>query len=511
MKFFLHLWKCCPTSLPLTGMFFLLAGCLLNLSPVAHAEKEEPVEQWMSITLGGMPLGSTWLSLKPLAPAGAEYQEGNRYRFEEQMSIPGLKSETVAFLKEDFTLGRFELTFDGADMGQGSFKCKGRMEEGKVVVMVMSEGVSSRKEFEIENKPIFLSNAVHYAVVRQGLEPGWSGEFQAFDPTMQIMGKVTARVEAQEKASALGRDFDTARVVMQFQGIEQTSWITPTGLRIRDEAMNGAAVSVLSSREGAGTEEMAMLGALGLHAFMLDMAEKFQVEQKGKIHHPRQCRRLVLNIGGIEPEQVVQDEYWQRVNPTASAGEAKFQLVIDHQPEHSPQSAESRHLEPDLLVQSDSPGIIKQVKEIVGSSGEDEVKAQKILQWVYGNLDRSKLRLTVPSAAEVLKSRSGDCNEHATLFAALARAAGIPTKIVAGAMYAQGFLGPGTEGFYYHAWNEVFVQGKGWIPVDATLNQMPADATHLKLAEGSIGEQVGLLNVVGKLSVEIVQEEGLPE
>ncbi len=77
---------------------------------------------------------------------------------------------------------------------------------------------------------------------------------------------------------------------------------------------------------------------------------------------------------------------------------------------------------------------------------------------------------SLPSAAEVLRTRVGDCNEHTALFVALARAAGLPARIAVGLVYLRG-------GFYYHAWPEVYVEERGrglWLPVDPTLNQFPA-------------------------------------
>ena len=53
------------------------------------------------------------------------------------------------------------------------------------------------------------------------------------------------------------------------------------------------------------------------------------------------------------------------------------------------------------------------------------------MAFVHGHLEQ-KLVPGVPSALETLKSRVGDCNEHATLFAALARSLGVPTRIAVG-------------------------------------------------------------------------------
>jgi transglutaminase-like putative cysteine protease len=104
--------------------------------------------------------------------------------------------------------------------------------------------------------------------------------------------------------------------------------------------------------------------------------------------------------------------------------------------------------------------------------------------------------MSIPSAREVLKMRAGDCNEHAALFTAFARSLGIPARICGGIVYSRG-------SFYYHAWDEVFLQD--WISVDPLMNQFPADATHIKLVEGDLDKQLPLLGLLGKLKVEVVE------
>jgi len=57
----------------------------------------------------------------------------------------------------------------------------------------------------------------------------------------------------------------------------------------------------------------------------------------------------------------------------------------------------------------------------------------------------------------------------------MCRAAGIPTRVAVGLVYAEHL-----QGFGFHMWNEVLVDGR-WVAIDPTLNQTEVDATHLKL------------------------------
>jgi transglutaminase-like putative cysteine protease len=105
------------------------------------------------------------------------------------------------------------------------------------------------------------------------------------------------------------------------------------------------------------------------------------------------------------------------------------------------------------------------------------------------------------SAVDVLRNRKAECQGHAYLFAALARAAGIPTRIVNGLVYSEAHAG-----FLFHTWNEAWIAGRGWRPVDATFGQPHADATHVKLVEGETpGELVPLAGLVGRVRIASVR------
>jgi transglutaminase-like putative cysteine protease len=114
--------------------------------------------------------------------------------------------------------------------------------------------------------------------------------------------------------------------------------------------------------------------------------------------------------------------------------------------------------------------------------------------WVYDNIEKRPV-VSLPDALSTLDNRVGDCNEHAVLLAALARAAGIPARIETGLVYLNGR-------FYYHAWNLLYIGN--WITADAVFGQLPADVTHIRFATGS-QQQFNLLGVIGKVKIAVIK------
>ncbi len=83
-------------------------------------------------------------------------------------------------------------------------------------------------------------------------------------------------------------------------------------------------------------------------------------------------------------------------------------------------------------------------------------------------------------AATALQNRSGDCTEFAVLLAAVARARGIPTRIVHGIAYSGRFAGR-AHVFSPHAWVQAW-DGTRWTSYDAGFG--PFGAGHIVLAIG---------------------------
>jgi hypothetical protein len=90
---------------------------------------------------------------------------------------------------------------------------------------------------------------------------------------------------------------------------------------------------------------------------------------------------------------------------------------------------------------------------------------------------------------KIINDRKGDCTEHATLYVALARAAGIPAREVEGYIYGNE---EGNPIFVAHAWVEVVLDGK-WIGVDPSWGEARISPIHVKV--GSMTDMVRVAKI----------------
>jgi hypothetical protein len=151
-------------------------------------------------------------------------------------------------------------------------------------------------------------------------------------------------------------------------------------------------------------------------------------------------------------------------------------------------------LESTPLIQAGDPRIAAAARAAAAGATDPAVVARRLNEWVYERL-RKDITLSIPSAVQVLEMGRGDCNEHTVLYVAMARALGLPARTAVGLVHLGGR-------FYYHAWPEVWLDG--WVAVDPTLGQVPADAMHLRFLVGGLARQVELIRLIGRLDLEIV-------
>jgi transglutaminase-like putative cysteine protease len=217
-----------------------------------------------------------------------------------------------------------------------------------------------------------------------------------------------------------------------------------------------------------------------------------------RIDEPRDVRLLRLELDGADLTSIDVQGAGQTVSGST------VELIDPQSLQAGPADPDiEQYLGPEPLIESDAPEIRAEAEKAVAGIDGPRARAEKLTRYVNALLDK-KPTVSLPSAREVLRTKVGDCNEHTALYVAMARSIGIPSRIAVGLVYVRGVTGA----FYYHAWPEVYIDegsGRGlWLPVDPTLNEFPADATHLRLARGGLDKQAAILPLIGRLKMTVL-------
>nr|WP_298120762.1 transglutaminase-like domain-containing protein [uncultured Pseudoxanthomonas sp.] len=103
------------------------------------------------------------------------------------------------------------------------------------------------------------------------------------------------------------------------------------------------------------------------------------------------------------------------------------------------------------------------------------------------------------TASAALAARSGDCTESAVLLAALARARGIPARVVSGIAYSSRFTGQ-AHVFSPHMWVQAW-DGQRWTSYDAGLGAFDAGHIALHVGDGDPAGMPPLLEGIRRLRI----------
>jgi len=168
---------------------------------------------------------------------------------------------------------------------------------------------------------------------------------------------------------------------------------------------------------------------------------------------------------------------------------------------HLPASADGparEYLADTPVIQANDPRIQARARLVINGTRNASRATSRLVRWLRENLDK-RPGASIPNALSVLEAKAGDSYEHTTLFIALARAVGLPAKPAAGLIYVNG-------SFYYHAWAEVHL-GSGWVAVDPTFGQFPADASHIRFTNNLPAGDIEMVRLIGNPLLGVVSEE----
>ena len=330
------------------------------------------------------------------------------------------------------------------------------------------------------------------------LEVGQKLKVAYFDPLMMSVDKLDIEVLRKEIVD-LGSVFKGETLVVKSVTMlgDITTWQEANGDIVKAETlMNITMVRETREQSLASLKQPEEKPAL-------DFAVMTSVKANIDLPNPRKVTKLNVRLVGIPGlDRVISD---RRQRATASAA-ADGKYDVDYEikttafdpkksiglPVKLPGLAHL--LDESPYIEVSNPEIQATAKQILGGEKKAYAAARKISRWIKANMVPQTDIGVVRSSVEVLKSRRGVCRDYAILFASLARAAGIPTRLAAGLVYING-------GFYYHVWDECFV-GE-WTPFDPTIDGDFVDATHIKLAQGEATAMFEMAKVIGGLKAEI--------
>lgn len=334
-------------------------------------------------------------------------------------------------------------------------------------------------------EPPMLSTSRRAYLLRLGLETGDKIKAPWFDPLTLTPKESVVEYRGIKKILIQGRIHALHHFLETASGTRINFWLNETGDVIKEESPAGfvflkepkfkAQDIVSSGTELLSAVAVKVTGTMPSLAGRSSMSYMLSVPEEGQ---------FVLDGG----RQSFTD------NRLTITREPLTAPAMDG-PMSCPDKKDSLLASP--YIQADHPDIQALSNTLTDNQQPPLAKVRTLADWVFTNLQKRPV-LGIPDALTTLQKKIGDCNEHAVLFAALARAAGIPTTIAAGVIYHK-------DGFYYHAWNEVCL-GTRWVSIDTTTNQFPADLSHIKFIEGEIQEQLKIGALLGQLAIEPLED-----
>lgn len=444
-------------------------------------------ETWMGVYLQERKIGYTRYRREPAA-AGFRFEQESVLRLSILDTTQTVRVSVRGETDAHHALRSFSALLRSA---VGDFEASGQVKRDELLLRTEMGGQAADHRIPL-SEPIYLPAGARARFGASALKEGERLSFRVFDPSTLQHQVAALIVEARERITVGDATVDAWRVGEELRGMRTTVWIDDDGEVLREEGP----LQLVAVRE---TAEQALSGGWQ-EAAALDLMSVVAISTKERIPAPRRLRRMEIRLGGISgvtvPTDVRQRFMADRllVETEGSSGPAYALPYVDEQ--------WRKEIEPTFFLQSDHPRIREAARQALSGETDARQAATRLRRWVYEKLEK-KPTVSLPNALQVLEMGAGDCNEHAVLLAALARASGLPARVVAGAVYMDGV-------FLYHAWNEVWL-GSAWVSVDATLDQMPADATHIKLVEGGPEEHDALLQVIGRLSIDVLSYEGEEE
>lgn len=477
---FVHLIILCAIFFP----------CLsVSAEPIAPLAAPPLGERWFIITMGDERTGFAHTSIREKS-GGYEVSCESGAR----MVVLGFSREASSretyLVNRDLSLKSFvaEQTIGGNPM-----RLQGEVTAAGVKVAVEERGKRREKTLKARGK-VYPPPLLNLYPLMHGVKEGKKYRLRMFDPEEVKLKEVMIAVLGRE---TLPGGTETVHLRNDlYPVVDNDIWVDLAGNTVRESVRDGLLVT--GAEEGAAVRRFMLEAAIAKKELILDFS---LVRVDRPIARPAELKRMTVELSGLPDTFPFPSGAGQRGE---RRGDGKVLFTVEMPkplPEGGVAAAASRehgkYPEPFGEMPPESGELAAKKDEIAGGEKEPLKVAEKLARWVGADVAESPADSLPP--LETLKAKKGDCRSRLLLYVSLARSAGIPARPVSGLVYMAG------KGFVYHSWAEIHV-GE-WLAVDPGLGQVPADATHIKLAEGDSQEDMApLAGVVGRLKARVVEE-----
>lgn len=453
---------------------------------------DSPTENWMGIYSGDPDNGGARIGFfhTRTQPVTVDNEPGAEYYLTLKFATSVLDIPSNMAMKGRSTIleksGLHSFDFKVGSGEDHVMEAVGESHGSTMKIDIKTAGETFPMEVPLKNG-MFISGGLGTTQLNlPALELGESITVPAFDP-FTFSYSQTATIECVgEEQFRFGEKTIPAKVLTTtVGGIPTNVWVSYGEEILKIETPFGFTVQKITQEEALNVLD---------HSGTTDMLDSVAIRPAG-LKPYRGAESMTIRISGLGPDVALPETTLQvQIEP----GVYQIQKAVVSGENHEVLSDEEMetYLESDPFVQSSNTLIKTYAAGIVGDRTDPWIRAEKLRDWLFEHIQKT-IVLTFPSALDVLQSLEGDCNEHTVLYAAFARALGIPTQIAIGIVWSDDL-----EGFYYHAWPEVFV-GQ-WVPLEPTLGQDIADATHIKFLSGSIDKWPRLAAYIGQIQIEVL-------
>ncbi len=459
-----------------------------TFAPAPSGVKSEitTVSEWMGLYMGNKKIGYDYEEIMP---------SGNGFTFKtrtfmrimlmgQQKDITTIADSTTDrdyFLKSiDFSLKTSSIEIAAA----------GKVKDNILSINLKGPGGETGQQIPLKG-PVMSPDGIVMRIVKDGFGRA-EYNFHIFDPTIQKELPVYVKVLGKESRNIMNSPVDTFKLEVNIKDMKETMWVTPQGETVEEISPLGFRAvlepKTVALTKGWGNEPVDLISSTAIRAAGL------------QVTHPAGTRYLEAYLAGISDRETLPLFKFQTQQGSLITIRQPQDIGTYRLPYKGTKNIHGLTVQEELksssLINADNQDIINTAKSILHGETDAQKAVELINQWVYSHV-RDSFTVALPRSIDLLKNPEGDCKAHTILFTALARSAGIPTKMAMGVvLMSDGY-------FYYHAWPLVYLDG--WVPVDPTFGEFPADATHIILASGDLTNWMDILGVVGRLKINIMR------